>query len=164
MNTQKIAVLLLGVALGAAAVARAQEPIVYPAKGQSQEQTEKDKFECYQWARGQTGFDPMAQPTATRPPPQEQATGTGGAGEGAVKGAAVGAAIGVIRGDTAKWAGRGLATGALVGGARRGNQRKKDEQARRQWEQEQVAQYQAARSDYNRAYTACLSGRGYTVN
>jgi len=25
----------------------AQDPIVYPAKGQSAEQTDKDKFECY---------------------------------------------------------------------------------------------------------------------
>jgi len=141
-----------------------QEVIVYPANGQSADQTEKDKFECYQWAKGQTGFDPMAPPTATRPPPQEKAAQTGGAGSGALKGAAAGAAIGVIRGDTAKWAGRGAATGALVGGARRSNQRQKDQQARQQWEQEQAAQYQAARNNYNRAYTACLSGRGYTVN
>jgi hypothetical protein len=81
-----------------------------------------------------------------------------------VKGAAAGAAIGVIRGDTAKWAGRGLATGALVGGAKRSKQQKKDQQAQSQWEQEQVAQYQAARNSYNRAYAACLSGRGYSVN
>lgn len=142
----------------------AQEVIVYPAEGQSEEQTEKDKFDCYQWAKGQTGFDPMAPPTATRPPPQEKAAQTGGAGSGALKGAAAGAAIGVLRGDTAKWAGRGAATGALVGGVRRSSQRKKDDQARQQWEQEQASQYQAARNNYNRAYTACLSGRGYTVN
>ena len=49
----------------------AQEVIVYPAKGQSAEQTEKDKFECYQWAKGQTGFDPMAPPTASTPPPRK---------------------------------------------------------------------------------------------
>ncbi|GAB63029.1 MAG: glycine zipper family protein [Candidatus Jettenia sp.] len=33
--------------------------IIYPAKGQSQEQMEKDKYECYSWAKQQTGFDPM---------------------------------------------------------------------------------------------------------
>ena len=38
---------------------QAQEIIVYPAKGQSNDQMEKDKFECYSWAKGQTGFDPM---------------------------------------------------------------------------------------------------------
>jgi len=145
-------------------VAVYQEVIVYPAQGQSEEQAEKDKYECYQWARGQTGFDPMALPTASRPPPQEKAGSTGGAGQGAVKGAAVGAAVGILRGDTAKWAGRGLATGALVGGARSSKQKQKDKQARNQWEQEQGAQYQAARDGYNRAYSACLSGRGYSVN
>ena len=155
---------VLCVGLLALDAAWGQEVIVYPANGQSAEQTEKDKFECYQWAKGQTGFDPMAPPTATRPPPQEKAAQTGGAGSGALKGVAAGAAIGVIRGDTAKWAGRGAATGALVGGARRSNQRQKDQQARQQWEQEQAAQYQAARNSYNRAFTACLSGRGYTVN
>jgi hypothetical protein len=155
---------MLGAALLALGSAWAQEVIVYPAGGQSAEQTEKDKYECYQWAKDQSGFDPMAPPTATRPPPQEKAGQTGGAGSGALKGAAAGAAIGVLRGDTAKWAGRGAATGALVGGARRSNQRQKDDQARRQWEQEQASQYQAARNNYNRAYTACLSGRGYTVN
>jgi len=142
----------------------AQEVIVYPAQDQSAEQMEKDKYECYQWAKGETGFDPMAAPTATEAPPQQKAGSTGGAGQGAVKGAAVGTAIGVIRGDTAKWAGRGLATGALVGGAKRNKQKKKDQQAQQQWEQQQVAQYQAARNSYNRAYAACLSGRGYSVN
>ena len=39
-----------------------QDLVVYPAKGQSNDQMEKDKFECYSWAKGQTGFDPMAMP------------------------------------------------------------------------------------------------------
>ena len=52
--------------------ALAADLIVYPANGQSQEQMDKDKYECYSWAKKQTGFDPMAQPTATAPPPQQQ--------------------------------------------------------------------------------------------
>ena len=32
--------------------------IAYPKNGQSQEQSDKDKFECHKWAAGQTGFDP----------------------------------------------------------------------------------------------------------
>lgn len=52
----------------------AQDLIIYPAKGQSQEQMEKDKYECYSWAKGQTGFDPMApQQTVQSPQPQSQA-------------------------------------------------------------------------------------------
>ena len=38
------------------------ELYVFPAKGQSQQQTEQDKFSCYGWAKNQTGFDPMNPP------------------------------------------------------------------------------------------------------
>ncbi|MEJ1963418.1 MAG: hypothetical protein WDO56_18430 [Gammaproteobacteria bacterium] len=31
---------------------------VYPKNGQTEEQTATDRFECHQWAVGQTGFDP----------------------------------------------------------------------------------------------------------
>ena len=47
----------------------AQDPIVYPAKGQSEDQMEKDKYQCYSWAKNQTGFDPMKTPTTTSAPP-----------------------------------------------------------------------------------------------
>ena len=59
----------------------AQELVIYPAKGQSQEQLDKDKSECYSWAKQQSGFDPMQQPKATEPPPQQQAQ-QGGVGRG----------------------------------------------------------------------------------
>lgn len=32
--------------------------IVYPAAGQSDEQKSQDKYECYEWASAETGFDP----------------------------------------------------------------------------------------------------------
>lgn len=44
--------------------ALAQNWIVFPAQGQSQEQMERDKYDCYTWSKQQTGFDPM-QPQAT---------------------------------------------------------------------------------------------------
>src|SRR6185312_8103491 len=31
---------------------------VYPKQGQSDQQTQNDRFQCHQWAVGQTGFDP----------------------------------------------------------------------------------------------------------
>lgn len=31
---------------------------VYPKQGQSQQQTDSDRYQCHQWAVGQTGFDP----------------------------------------------------------------------------------------------------------
>ena len=94
----------------------AQDPIVFPAKGQSQEQMEKDKFECYNWAKNQTGFDPMQTPTASSPPPQQQA-GQGGA----LRGAALGAGVGAIvkrDGSRSKGAGTGALVGGVLGGAR----------------------------------------------
>ena len=53
----KFTILLTGLLMGMN-LAFAQEPIIYPAKGQNSQQMEKDKSECYVWAKGQTGFDP----------------------------------------------------------------------------------------------------------
>ena len=143
----------------------AQEQIIYPSKGQSAEQLEKDKFECYSWSKGQTGFDPMEVPKATAPPPQQQSGGStaGGAAKGGLLGAGAGAAIGAIAGDAGKGAAIGAVSGGLLGGARRRSQNTGDQQRQQQWEQEQVANYQRNRDSYNRAYRACLEGRGYSV-
>ena len=143
----------------------AQEVIIYPAKGQGEDQMEKDKFECYSWAKKETGFDPMEIPTATTAPPKKEAQ-KGGAGRGAVAGAAAGAVVGGIA-KGKKGVGRGAVigggSGALLGGMRREKQRNQEEQARQQWEREQGNAYMQKRTTYNRAYGACLEGRGYTV-
>ncbi|MGB8326599.1 MAG: DUF6515 family protein [Steroidobacteraceae bacterium] len=34
------------------------EVFVYPKNGQSEEQTNRDRYECHRWAADQTGFDP----------------------------------------------------------------------------------------------------------
>ena len=146
-----------------AAYAPAQELVIYPAKGQSQDQMEKDKYECYQWAKGQTGFDPMQQPQTSTPPPQQEAP-KGGAVRGAARGAAVGAvAGGIAKDDAGKGAATGAATGAVVGGIRRRDQRRQQQQAQQQWAQQEAAKYAQERDGYNRAYSACLEGKGYTV-
>jgi hypothetical protein len=46
----------------------AQELFVYPNQGQSQDQMGRDKFDCYNWAKQQSGFEPMQPPAATTPP------------------------------------------------------------------------------------------------
>ena len=51
--------------------------IIYPKGEQSTEQLEKDKYECYSWAKTESGFDPMAPPVATKVPPQAQAPNGG---------------------------------------------------------------------------------------
>jgi len=140
----------------------ANDMYVYPQKGQSNEQMEKDKYECYDWAKKQTGFDPMAAPTASSPPPQQQAQ-KGGVVRGAGRGALGGLAIGAIAGDAGKGAAIGAASGALIGGVRRSDQKQQEAQAQQEWEQNQAAQYSHNRNEYNRAYSACLGGRGYTV-
>ena len=141
----------------------AQDLFAYPNQGQSQEQQEQDQFQCYNWAKQQSSFDPMAVPTASAPPPQEQSTGPGALG-GAAVGGAGGAIVGAIAGDAGKGAGIGAVAGGLFGGIRSRNQTQQNQQARGDWERQQSAQYQQGRNDYNRAYAACLSARGYTVN
>ncbi len=133
----------------------AQEPYVYPTRGQSNDQMEKDKYSCYKWAKGQTGFDPMQAPTASAPPPPTR----GGAVRGAAGGAAVGAAVGAIAGNAGKGAAIGAASGGLIGGARRRQSQKEQEQ----YAQQQSSQYSQRRGEYNRAWGACMEGKGYTV-
>jgi hypothetical protein len=145
-----------------AARVHAQDLVVYPAKGQSPEQQQKDEFECYNWAKQQSGFDPMVAPQATAPPPQQQGRQANVAG-GAVRGAAIGVVGGAIAGDAGKGAAIGAATGGLLGGMRRNQQRQQQDQAQQQWEQQQAAQYQNNRNNYNRALAVCLEGREYSV-
>ena len=136
--------------------------IVYPEKGQNQQQQQTDQVECYTWAKQQSGFDPMAAPTASTPPPPREHR-EGGAGRGLVRGGLLGAAVGAIAGDAGKGAAIGATSGALIGGVRRHDQRERQEMAQQQWEQQQVANYSQGRNQYNRAYAACMEGRGYTV-
>ncbi|NIT14240.1 MAG: hypothetical protein GTN99_08395 [Candidatus Dadabacteria bacterium] len=148
--------------LGGLLPVHGSEFIVYPSKNQSDEQMEKDKFQCYTWAKNQTGFDPMQPATTTTAPPQQGAP-QGGVVRGGARGALVGTAAGAIAGDTGKGAAIGAASGALVGGMRRRDQRRQEQQAQQDWANREIANYEARRNEYNRAYIACLEGRGYSV-
>ena len=139
------------------------EFMIYPNKGQSQQQMDKDKGECYNWGKQQSGFDPMAPPTASTPPPQAEAQ-QGGVGRGAVRGGLVGVTVGAIAGDAGKGAAIGAASGALFGGMRRRDQVARENQAEQQWAQQESAKYAQGRSEYNRAFSACMQGRDYTLN
>lgn len=138
-----------------AVTAYAGEPVIYPAKGQSQKQLEKDKYSCYGWAKNQTGFDPMQPPPTTQAPPPPQ----GERVRGAARGAATGAVIGAIAGDAGKGAAAGAVGGTVLGGAQQRQKRRQSAEA----QQQQSADYNAKRSTYNRAFGACMEGRGYTV-
>ena len=132
---------MLVVALLVTGCASASRPAVaaYPARGQSPEQQARDANECYAWARQQSQYDPGA----------DTARGAGlGLAIGAIGGAATGAALGAATGTGA---GRGAAVGAVVGGvggtaagAGYGYTKSKD--------------------GFDRAYAACMAGRGYSVS
>jgi hypothetical protein len=145
-----LSVVLAGPAVG-------QEMFIYPEQGQTQDQQKSDEYQCYNWAKGETGFDPMAAPVASTPPPDKGAP-KGGVVRGALRGAAVGAII-----DGSDGAKKGAGAGAVMGGVRRADQNRRQQKSEQQWADEQARQYSENRSRYNKAYSACMEGRGYSV-
>ena len=150
------------------------QPYIYPTRGQTPQQEESDKGQCYGWAVQQTGFDP-ANPRVAMPPPPPTYSGQpqapqGGMLRGAMGGAALGAVGGAIGGNAGEGAAIGAGVGALFGLMRRAQsmeQQQQQQQQQAQVQQSYMAQQQAAmaqgRSNYNRAFGACMSARGYTV-
>jgi hypothetical protein len=168
-------VILLGLAMGVAGpgtgIACAQggqqyppnwQPIIYPSKGQTAQQQEMDNYQCYNWAKQNSGFDPMAPIQPTAPPPPAQAA-KGGAVKGGAAGALGGLAIGSLSGNAGKGAAIGAMAGGLMGGMRRREQMNEMAVQQQQYAKQQEAAYTQKRNTYNRAFTACMSGRGYTV-
>src|SRR5687768_5657152 len=142
----------LATALGAAAVtalavmpAALAQGHVYPARGQSPQQQQRDMSECQTWATQQSGGNPAVAASPSTAPQGDMLRSAG-------RGAAVGAVGGAIGGNAGAGAAIGAATGALIGGVRRRDQRHAQEQANEQ-----------ATASHGRAYGACLEGRGYTV-
>jgi hypothetical protein len=138
-------------------------PIIYPNRGQSPKQEETDKMQCYNWAKKTSGFDPMAPVQPTAPPPGPEVA-QGGLVKGGAAGALGGLAIGSLSGQAGKGAAIGAIAGGLLGGMRRREQMQRMAFEQQQYVQQQTAILQQKRSEYNRAFGACMSGRGYTVN
>lgn len=157
MNTLSLAALTL--ALACAAPALAQTPIIYPAREQSPKQQEKDRFECFEWAKGQSGFDPTMAAAGTAPTPVS--TTTASATAGMAGGAIGGAAIAEL---THSDAGRGAAIGALGGGLAQRLKQQQATQARQQQAGAQQAQRAQAKAVYDRAFGACMQARGYVLS
>jgi len=135
--------IVTGLAACALVSAAQAEVYVYPKPGQAQQEFESDQYACHNWAAQQTGYNPSAPPTAAGAPPPQQGGAVGGA----------------IAGD----AGKGAAVGAAVGGTAtvmRNNRANREAAAASQQAQ---AQQQAGYANYEKAYAACLSGRGYSV-
>ena len=129
--------------------------IPYPSKGQSMTKQHQDEGECYAWAKQQTGIDPIAVASAP-PPPSGPAVGGGERVRGAARGAAGGAIIGSIAGDTSD----GVSVGAVAGAMAGGRQARQNKQTKAQQTQDAKA---ATIKHFNKAFGACMEGRGYTV-
>jgi hypothetical protein len=132
------AVLLVGLGTGCATTPPKPSVYAYPARGQSAEKMSRDTADCQAWAQQQTGYDPVAD-TAKGAAVGTLLGGALGAGGGAAVGAATGGGVG-----------RGAATGAVIGGVAGG-----------------VAggayKYSKSKEGYDKAYAACMAGRGYTT-
>jgi len=148
-------VIVMGLVFTASESLAGLDVFVYPGKGQTKEQQEQDEYACYKWGKEQTGFDPT-QTVQQAAPPQEH----GQVVHGAARGAALGAIGGAIGGD----AGKGAAIGAAVGGGAGAMRRRRQERQYEMAQQEAEQQYEASVAGYKRAFTACMTGRGYTVS
>jgi len=142
---------------------------VYAAHGQTDKQLDRDRYECHNWAVAQTHYNPsdphlaphqQIQVVAVPDPPPPHDTVVG-----AMAGAMIGAAIGSPH-DAAQGAVVGAIAGGAMGAASDSARQKQAQHATGQ--NNSAAQAERARleqqaSDYKRAISACLEGRGYTV-
>jgi hypothetical protein len=148
-----LAALLVTASLPAAAAEDLRELEVQGQRGQSLEQARRDRYECHNWAVGQTGDSPIAAPVAAAVAAAEKQEKRRERVGRALVGAAIGGTVGSLFGD---WhdAGEeilaGAAIGAGIGAATAGAGRKESTEPE-------------GPSDYLRALTACLEGRGYSV-
>jgi outer membrane lipoprotein SlyB len=139
----------------------------YPKEGQTTEQQSRDHYECYNWAVQQTGFDPSQSsiPPEKRvkvvpmPPPGHDTAVL------AITGAVLGA---LIAGPRHAGAGAliGAGSGAVAGAvsdASRQQYAQQMEEAYVNRDQALDARYEGKASDFRRAMSACLEGRGYSV-
>ena len=131
---------------------------IYPTQNQSAQQQSEDDSACYQWAKGQTGYDPINPTQVVAATPDKGPSGARVAG--AAGGAATGALVGAIAGDAGKGAAIGATLGVLGGG-----RREREAKAYQAQEAQQAAaqQTQAMQDGFKKAYAACIQARGYTA-
>jgi hypothetical protein len=159
-SIETLSVMVLGSILFYPDVSLAQvaEPFAYPSKGQSQEQQQQDHYACYSWAKQQTGVDP-SQPDQISPATAAQSSQQGQVLRGSARGALLGTVGGAIAGNTGEGAAIGAGVGALAGLFRKREEQQQAQQAQAQATQEENQRLQT----YYQAWTACMEGRGYSV-
>ena len=131
---------------------------VDPQRGQSADQVRRDRYECHNWAVEQTGQAPVAPSEDREQPSDAKRDKRAERASRAILGAAIGSVVGGIAGSGRGWRHEndavltGAAVGAGVGAASAGKVRDKDK-----------TEAAPPPSEYLRALSACLEGRGYTV-
>jgi Glycine zipper 2TM domain len=136
---------------------------VYPSNGQTESQTDRDKYECHIWAVQQSHFDPSLARSNETPQVKVVAAPPGtSTATGAMTGAMIGAVISDPR-HAGAGALVGAVSGAIIGSAADAARQEHVEQAQREYDRHYAASQRPAQ-DYRRAVSACLEGRHYTVN
>lgn len=145
------------------------EIFVYAARGQTERQLDRDRYECHNWAVRQSQYDPSDPRLAPHQQVQVVTVPSPPPGQSTIAGAVAGAMIGAVIGhphDSAE----GAVVGAIAGGAMGAatESARNQQTARVNSRISADAQAERARlekqaSDYRRAISACLEGRGYTV-
>jgi hypothetical protein len=139
----------------------------YPTRGQSAAQQDRDRYECYLWARKQTGFDPSTPQLA--PHQRVQVEPNPPAGHDTAAGAVTGAVLGAVvapPGRKAEGAVAGAIVGTAVGAASDSTRQEQAEAVQDRYDQrdaKRMATLEQQAAGYRRAMSACLSGRGYRV-
>jgi hypothetical protein len=136
----------------------------YPSQGQSAAQQDRDRYDCYVWAVDQTGFDPSRQigPRESR----AAVVPARSPGETIGTAAAVGAVIGAVAagpGDAAKGAVVGALAGSVVGSAAASADQQQAQAAQVRHDRRGGGRHEREATEYRRAMSACLEGRGYSV-
>ncbi len=138
--------------------------VLFPGEGQGEEQQLADQLECYRWASDQMKWDPyeaydvLVEKGYAAAKTAEEAQG--GLISGAARGAAAGVIIGAIAGDAGKGAAIGAAAGGLSGGMRSRRARASAQAAA----DEAIGEFSRNLEKWDRNYSACMTGKDYTVN
>ena len=139
----------------------------YPLHGQNKSQQERDRYECYLWAVKQSGFDPSQSYLAPHQRVEVKALPPPGTGTaiGAISGAMIGSIISPRR-RTGVGLVFGSITGALLGAASDVARQQEADKIQQQYDVKNTHSYvrlEKQARDYRRAMSACLEGRGYSV-
>ena len=139
----------------------------YPTQGQTQAQQDRDRYDCHVWAVRKSGFDPGLTPLA--PHQRVDVVSQPAPGSNVAAGAVGGAVIGSILSGPRR-TGRGVAigafAGALLGAISEAEQQQQTQRLQQQYDANYARKYAQAEQkaqSYQRAMTACLEGRGYSV-